>query len=330
MSKASLLTLRPWLLAAVLVTTGSGMGLSTRAEAQTLRPATPPTAGIATLGRPVPTQPSRRSSRDLAPGMLFEDDCLGCPEMVVMPAGEFLMGSPVTEVGRDPNEGPQRLVQVGSFTVMIHEVTRKQWDRCVQDGACRAGTSTGAGYDEGWDFREHQGIDPGEPVVNVSYLDATAYSNWLSRITGEDYRLLAEAEWEYAARAGTTTPWATGDALRADDANFAATGHGRPLGPHFPANAFGLYNMHGNVWEWVSDCNEPQGLRTLCPNWRYVVRGGSFTDEAKDLRSASRRAWDHSVRLRNVGFRLARSHSDYPLTPSRIRRGPAAADLARP
>lgn len=317
MSKASLLTLRPWLLAAVLVTTGSGMGLSTRAEAQTLRPATPPPAQIATLGQPVPTQPS---SRDLAPGSEFKD-CMYCPNMMVVPAGEFLMGSPASEAGRDPDEGPQRLVRVGSFAVMTHEVTQREWSWCVRDGACQEATNLGAAFDEGWGMNR--------AVVNVSIKDTTAYRNWLRRISGEEYRLLEEAQWEYAARAGTTTPWPSGDSLRADDANFAATGLGRP-GGIFPANAFGLHDMHGNVWEWVSECYEPQTTRPTCPDQRYVVRGGSFTDEATDLRSASRRAWHGNARLRNVGFRLARPHSSNPLDSRWLRRAPASTDPTRP
>lgn len=313
MSKASLLTLRPWLLAAVLVTTGSGMGLSTRAEAQTLRPATPPPAQIARL------RPISQSSADLPPGSRFRDcDRPVCPVMVVVPAREFLMGSPETEAGRDRDEGPQVLVQFGRRTFIIQEdeVSQADWNRCVEDGACRAVAFNGAGAGFEGDGSESL------PVVNVSQSDAQVYINWMSRITGERYRLPNEAEWEYAARGGTTTPWATGDELRIDDANFAASGLGQPSSLRFPGNAFGLKNMHGNVWEWVSGCpfNRSPPYTSSCPDpaGRRIIRGGSFADDANALRSANRRAIYPEARLHNLGFRMARDDSGNLIDADRI------------
>jgi formylglycine-generating enzyme required for sulfatase activity len=232
----------------------------------------------------------------------------------VVPAGEFLMGSPETEAGRDRDEGPQVLVQF-SRTIIIQEdeVTQAEWNRCVADGACP--TATFAGFSSG--------VGPGYdsesmPVVNVSMTDAQGYIDYMSRITGERYRLPTEAEWEYSARGGTTTPWATGDELRMDDANYAATGLGQPSSLRFPGNAFGLKNMLGSVWEWVSGC--PSGsfrprntLPCADPAGRWIVRGGSFADDANALRSANRRAIYPDTRIHNIGFRMVREHSSSPI-----------------
>ena len=188
------------------------------------------------------------------PGERFRD-CATCPEMIVVPAGSFLMGSPETEAERSDSEGPQHRVTIPApIAVGVYEVTFAEWEACVSGGGC-------GGYrpgDEGW------GRDR-RPVINVSWEDARAYAAWLSRQTGQAYRLLSEAEWEYVARAGTTTAFHFGGTISASQANYDGNytyGGGRKgqyrertvaVG-RFAPNAFGLYDVHGNVWEWVADC----------------------------------------------------------------------------
>lgn len=167
-------------------------------------------------------------------------DCPGCPDMVALPTGQFLMGSPATEKYRFDNEGPQHVVRVDKpFAMSKYPVTEEQL-------AEWRGTRVGA--DEG-----------AYPAVMVSWLDANAFADWLSKKTGHKYRLPTEAEYEYAERAGTTTPYYWGNDIGAGNAN--CIGCGSPLDGtgstkvgSFPPNAWGLYDMAGNVFEWVADC----------------------------------------------------------------------------
>jgi formylglycine-generating enzyme required for sulfatase activity len=143
------------------------------------------------------------------PGETFRD-CPDCPEMVVVPAGSFMMGSPASEANRQGDEGPQRTVKIGKpFAVGKFEVTFDEWDACVADGGC-----TQKPGDEGWGRGRR-------PVIYVSWYDAQEYTGWLSRKTGKSYRLLTEAEWEYAARAGTSTPFSTGATITPDQATLS-------------------------------------------------------------------------------------------------------------
>lgn len=251
------------------------------------------------------------------PGRVFRD-CDGCPEMVVVPAGSFTMGSPATEEGRSEDEGPQREVTIGNaFAVGKHEVTFAEWEACVAGGGC---TSNRSPSDQGWGKGTR-------PVINVSWHDAHEYVLWLSVKTGKTYRLLSEAEWEYAARAGTTTAYPWGTAASHDFANYGkdeccgglAQGldqwvNSAPVGS-FPANRFGLHDMHGNVWEWVEDCwNEgysgapADGLaRTAAECGRRVVRGGSWFNLPRAMRSADRSNFGTGERTDYFGFRLART-----------------------
>ncbi|HZV21627.1 MAG TPA: formylglycine-generating enzyme family protein [Hyphomicrobiales bacterium] len=247
-------------------------------------------------------------------------DCPSCPEMVVVPAGEFLMGSPETEIGRDKNEGPQHKVVIAQpFAVGKYEVTFAEWDACVAEGGCSEKPG-----DEGWGRGRH-------PVVNVSWNDANEYTAWLSKKTGKRYRLLSEAEWEYAAR-GTTkitdknTPFSTGVTINYRQANYDAnfTYASGQQGLYrqktvdvgtLPRNAFGLYEMHGNVWEWVQDCYKPNyegaptdGSPVMTQDCRLrILRGGAWNYHPRLLRSAYRYATAPEVRLNNAGFRVARS-----------------------
>jgi formylglycine-generating enzyme required for sulfatase activity len=183
--------------------------------------------------------------RALRPKEPFKE-CVNCPEMVVVPAGEFMMGSPSDEKGRNDNEAPVHKVTIAKpFAVAKFELTFDEWDTCAAHGDCDPNVSDG-----GWGRGR-------QPVINVSWDDARRDVAWLSRITGQPYRLLTEAEWEYAARAGTTTRYSFGDDEAAlgqyawSRANSDRKTH--PVGEKKP-NAFGLYDMHGNVWEWVQDC----------------------------------------------------------------------------
>jgi formylglycine-generating enzyme required for sulfatase activity len=253
-----------------------------------------------------------QSEAELRPGQEFRDCQDVCPEMVVLPSGEFMMGSPPPA----KSEGPQRKVSIARpFAVGKYEVTFAEWDACVDDRGCKHRPG-----DEGWG-RGHR------PVINVSWPDAKEYVGWLSRKTGETYRLLTEAEWEYAARAGTTTQYAFGDTIDKSQAHF---GVGRRLGGvgytvevgSFRPNKFGLYDMHGNVWELVED-NWHRRYEGSPPTdgsaWddgdaaTRPLRGGAWTSPERHLRSAHR----HTVpacavcRWSSIGFRVART---LPLT----------------
>jgi formylglycine-generating enzyme required for sulfatase activity len=232
-------------------------------------------------------------------------DCPDCPEMVAVPAGEFLMGS---------NDGggaekPLHKVSIAKpFAVGKFEVTFAEWDACVAAGGCRNSPA-----DQGWG-RERQ------PVVNVSWDDITKdYLPWLSKVSGKTYRLLTEAEWEYAARAGLHATYAWGNDLGQNRANCKGCGSqwdGKVPAPvgSFQANAFGLHDMHGNVWEWVQDCYKnsyagaPQDGQAVdgasCPR---VRRGGSWDSTANDLRVAGRLGNSVGSRWNNLGFRVARA-----------------------
>jgi formylglycine-generating enzyme required for sulfatase activity len=243
-------------------------------------------------------------------------DCDSCPEMIVVPPGAFVMGSPNEEDQRSSEEGPQHKVEIGIWmAVGKYEVTFAEWDACSAEGGCR-----------------HQPRDPGwgrgrRPVVNVSWNDITSeFLPWLSSKSGQHYRLLTEAEWEYAARSGTTTPFSTGTTISADQANFDGTNTyaGSKKGPYrqrtleagsFPPNAFGLYDMHGNVWEWVEDCFTGSYAAAAIdgkpalgdPRCTRVLRGGSWIDSPRALRSAYRSHISPDARFIYRGFRIART-----------------------
>ena len=250
----------------------------------------------------------------MEPGTVFSD-CASCPEMVVVPAGSFMMGSPGSEEGRlFDSEGPRHRVTIGSpFAVGVYEVTFAEWDACVRAGGC-------GGYrpeDEGWGRGSH-------PVINVSWEDAREYVRRLSRETGEEYRLLTEAEWEFVARAGTQTAryWGESESGQCryangyDDDVSCSDGHEHtaPVGL-FEPNAFGLYDVLGNVWEWTQDCwNESysgapaDGSAWSSGDCSYrVMRGGSWDYGLRPLRSAYRDGYWAGVRSYGLGFRVVRS-----------------------
>ena len=248
--------------------------------------------------RPDPSRPVRRA------GEVFRD-CPSCPEMVVVPAGTFRMGSPASEEGRFGNEGPQHSVTVMSFALGVTEVTFDEWDACVRGGGCN-------GYhpgDEGWGRGAR-------PVINVNWDDARAYVSWLSRETGESYRLPSEAEWEYAARGDETTPFHTGTTISTGQANYGGFDRGQTTPVRtFAPNPFGLYDVHGNVWEWTEDCwnGSYRGAPADGSPWgagdcgRRVWRGGSWVNTPRVLRSAARDWITTGFRGSLAGFRVART-----------------------
>jgi formylglycine-generating enzyme required for sulfatase activity len=246
----------------------------------------------------------RRAEAELRrPGREFRDCADVCPVMVVLPAGAFTMGSPPGELGRTDDEGPQRKMTIARpFAVGKFEVTFAEWDACVADRDCTHRPS-----DQGWGRGRR-------PVINVSWPDAKEYVAWLSRKTSKSYRLLSEAEWEYSARAGTTTRYAFGDAISTSQAQFLAS-KTVEVGS-FPANKFGLHDLHGNVWEWVEDALHPsyQGAPGDGSVWAggdvslRVLRGGAWGNlDPVGVRSALRGRSQPGLRRKDFGFRVART-----------------------
>jgi formylglycine-generating enzyme required for sulfatase activity len=227
-------------------------------------------------------------------------DCPDCPEMVAIPAGSFIMGSPPDEAGHQDNEA-QHPVNVAAFAVGVFEVTVDEWFACQNAGGC--GPYTQRSYGQGLGNR---------PIVEVSWEDAQWYTQWLSQRTGYRYRLLTEEEWEYAARGpmergvATRFSWGDQDPVCDEHAPNGANFHGcpddaaRPVGSFLP-NGWGLYDIHGNVWEWVHTCSDAS-----CDG--RFLRGGSWLAGSADLRSANR-SYSEGPRVTGnlIGFRVARS-----------------------
>ncbi len=257
--------------------------------------------------------------KDMKDKATFQDCAAGsadCPMMVLVPGGGFLMGSPENEANRDDDEGPQRQIAVQRFAVSETEITFDEWDTCAASGGCRTNPRPS---DAAW----ARGT---QPVISVSWEDAQQYVSWLSEMTGATYRLLSEAEWEYAARAGTATAFSFGDdeALTGDFEWFIdnSDSNAHPVRQKKP-NAFGLYDMHGNVYEWVEDCyaryepdkKDAQPVKTDASSdaektcsYR-VIRGGSWSNVPRILRSAYRDRNIPSSRSNYLGFRVARTLS---------------------
>ena len=251
------------------------------------------------------------------------------PEMVIVPAGTFQMGC-LQRSGCSRDELPVREVAIsGRFALSKHEITFADWDACVDAGGCD-------GYvpdDEGWGRGRR-------PVIHVDWDDAQSYVSWLSGSTGATYRLPSEAEWEYAARAGTGTRYNWGDQLETERANcrdeWCEDGYANtaPAGS-FPANAWGLHDMHGNVFEWVRDCwngSTYEGAPSDGSAWlnddctSSVIRGGAWSSSAGNLRSANRTRDSRDDRGSNLGFRVARALP--PAHPGVVPLLPAAAVAA--
>jgi len=262
------------------------------------------------------------------PGASFRD-CDVCPAMVVVPAGSFSMGSPPDETERDANEGPPRVVRIPyPLAVGKFEVTSGEWASCVKEGVCQAAKRYSTDTDR-------------HPVTEVDWNDARKYADWLADKTGKRYRLLSEAEWEYVARAGTETAryWGNTSSKACEFANVANTSSKREKfwhsdwdEPHacedgypadtapvgiFKPNAFGHYDMAGNVGEWVQDCYHEKGYQDAPSDgsahvWQQgcdkrVVRGGAWDGVPRNVRAAARGRLTPSTHNDGLGFRVART-----------------------
>jgi formylglycine-generating enzyme required for sulfatase activity len=271
------------------------------------------------FGQPAPAPP--QSSGYPVPIRGTFRDCATCPEMVVIEPGRFTMGSPRSEDGHDPDEGPQRDVTLATpLAIGKFEVTYAEWDACFNDTIserCRYRPPNDSSLQPNGRL----------PVGRVSWDDTQQYLRWLNAKTGRRYRLLTEAEFEYVARAGTCPPGraATGACppfgdlgmnITPNQANFQASGLRRkqPVGTYKP-NYFGAHDMLGNQSEWVEDCyrenfneappNASQAVRSNNCSAR-VLRGGSFDSPRNQLRAAFRQGNDPRIRAYDNGFRVAR------------------------
>ena len=253
----------------------------------------------------IPEAYQKPAQPPMAPGTAMRD-CPACPDMVVVPGGSFWMGSPagVNAAGTakapwaQANEMPQHRVEVPAFAMGKHEVTQQQWTAVMGENPS---------------FRKARNL----PVENVNWHDAQAYVRKLSEKTQKNYRLPSEAEWEYAARAGTRTEWGFAHQIALGDyAWYHAVSEGKthPVGLKLP-NAYGLFDMHGNVWEWVEDCYHSHYVgapvdgtawKTGCGVPYGVIRGGSFDLVPQLVRSAVRYWIYPSQRAYYIGFRVAR------------------------
>lgn len=274
-------------------------------------------------------------------------------DMVLVPGGTFEMGSPADQPGRGPDEGPRHAVTVGGFWIGRHEVTWDEYDRFAFGGANippaalappAAGAEGGRGAsvevvtrptppygDESFGFGKGR-----QPVINITHHAAMEYTRWLSQATGKSYRLPTEAEWEFAARAGSADAYSFGrDPKRLDEYAWHAANAGErphPVGLKKP-NALGIHDLHGNVSEWCLDQYAPDAYARspllLPSDHRYpdVARGGSWADDPKQLRSAARRGSSEAWSRRDpqnpqsiwwhtdatiVGFRIARAVEEEP------------------
>jgi formylglycine-generating enzyme required for sulfatase activity len=285
------------------------------------------TAGCASLAASGSPQASYK------PGDTFKG-CDACPEMVVLPAGEFTMGSPPNEELRDPDEGQHTVKFAKPFAIGKYPVTWNEWMACASDGACE-GQALETALRTGLDGKPVANyVDHGRgtrPVVGMSWYDAQRFVGWLNAKAGGGYRLVSEAEFEYAARAGTKTAYAWGEKPDYNFANFGKSDGGlggkaegrdvwvdqtSPVGS-FPANAFGLFDMHGNVYQWTEDCYQKDA--SLLPTDGSPVRDGncnvrvmrstSFMSNPHTLRSANRAGqYPPNLRGRNyLGFRVVRT-----------------------
>ncbi len=269
-------------------------------------------AGVALLG--ATAQPSaRQAAATLAKYTDTIPNTKVTFDMVPVPAGTFMMGSPATEPGRNADEGPQHKVTLKAFYIGAKEVTWAEYDEFAfsidlqrkrklgltgpKDAGDAVSRPTPPYADESWGW----GKDA-QPVIGITQYSATKYCEWLSARTGKKYRLPTEAEWEYAARAGTKTAYSFGDdaATVGDHAWLKANSEEQPhLGGQKKPNAWGLFDIHGNAAEWTRDLydaafygkspadNPLNDTKELYP---HVVRGGSWDDEPARLRSAARRS----------------------------------------
>lgn len=267
---------------------------ATAAMAQGVYPNIPP--------KDIPRAPLLQPGQQLKPGDVFRD-CAECPDMVVVPAGIFVMGSE-----KQKRERPTRVIRVRKpFAIGRFEVTRDEWLLCLEAGVCKHEP-----HDHKWGTERM-------PVINVDHGSVHNYTNWLTQITGKPYRLPSEAEWEYAARAGSKKNYWFGDDVGDNQVNCRKCGSpwsgigNAPVGS-FDPNPWGLYDMHGNAFEWVEDCwneNHEGAPKTLAVrtdgNCQFrVIRGGSWYYYSRMSRSANRQKNPASVKSYWLSFRVVR------------------------
>ena len=265
-------------------------------------------------------------------------DCPDCPEIVIAPSGSFMMGSPSNEPERESvnagSESPQHEVTIAKpFAIGKFDITRGQFARFVEatghktEGGCYVWSGRTWKHDNTASWRSPGfSQDDTHPAVCVNWEDARAYVAWISKVTGKQYRLLSEAEYEYATRAGTTTPFWWGASITTEQANYDGTfvyaGGGSPGEwrkktvpvESFKPNPWGLYQVHGNAWSWVEDCwrDSYSGAPDDGSAWRageckyHVLRGGSWDYFPQALRAAFRISSSPDDRFNNLGFRVAR------------------------
>ncbi len=243
------------------------------------------------------------------PGTIFRD-CPECPEMIVLPTGVATLGAPETDPERTSHELPPHKAAI-SYVLAVgrFEITFAEWDACATAGGCRKDVQQPS-----WGrYGQH-------PVVNVDWRDTQVYLDWLKKTSGFEYRLLTETEWEYAARANRPTRYSWGNEIGQNYANCSNCSSSskeqatRSTGA-FIGNAFSLFDMHGNVHEWVIDCwhNNYQGAPNdgsawlhQCDEGRRVLKGGAWNTPAQDLRTSARHRETWDKRAENIGFRVAR------------------------
>ena len=302
----------------------------------------PPTSTISLSADRPPRPLSRLEEHALKPGDSFIE-CPRCPRMIVIPKGTYVMGSPPDEAARFQDEGPRSKVTIPlPLAVGIYEVTRGEYETFVRASGHRVapGCRIWDHTQKLWDNRTAYtyrtvGLEQADdhPVVCVDWTDAKAFAAWLRKETGKTYRLLTEAEWEYAARAGTATAFTWGPTASTDLANYDGTSTYGPNGRRGPwrrkttsvgsfnTNAWGLHDMHGNVWEWVEDCYGREDYKHLpsvvrqaagvwpgsCEPHERAFRGGSWLDDAEYLRAARRVEVRPGGRYSYLGIRVART-----------------------
>jgi formylglycine-generating enzyme required for sulfatase activity len=243
----------------------------------------------------------------LKPRDTFRECAKDCPEMILVRAGNFITGSDMNEDGRFEDEGPQHVVAIEPFAASKFAVTFGDWDACVAAGGCPQVGDSGFGREK-------------RPVINVTWYQAHRYAEWFSKMTGRPYRLLTEAEWEYAARADSETAYCWGPEIGKGNANCRDCGsewdakRTATVGAFAP-NMFGFFDMAGNVWQWVQDCyndayyNAPtDGSAWVAGDCTLrVVRGGSWESDPDFLRSATRLRYHADYSAKSIGFRLGRT-----------------------
>ncbi|MEH2510988.1 formylglycine-generating enzyme required for sulfatase activity [Nitrobacteraceae bacterium AZCC 1564] len=246
-------------------------------------------------------------------------ECPECPEMVVVPAGSFMMGTPANEVDRSKGEDPvHRVTIVKPFAVGRFAISFDDWDACLADGGCGGVRGNDNGFGRGR-----------LPAHGIRFNEVQSYLAWLSKKTGRTYRLPSESEREYFTRAGTTTPFWFGKTIGTQNANYYASipyDHGprgedskgpKPVDSYAP-NPFDLYQVHGNVQEWTQDCFNKrynEDTPTDGSPWsegdcsQRMIRGGAWDDQAQRLRSGARYWARDDTPAGKIGFRVVRSLS---------------------